>query len=161
MNQRKCFFFLFFCLFKKYLFLIDWWLVYNIGLISIMHQHELTPGVHTSPPPEPPSHLPPPAHSHLLGYSRGPVWAPRVTQQVPTGCLFTHAGAHASTLLSPRISPSPSSSPSVSISLFSMSTSPQLPCEYTHQYHPSRFHIHVLIYAIYFSLTHFSLCNRL
>ena len=34
--------------FLKYLFLIDW-LVYNIGLISVMHQRELTIGVHISP----------------------------------------------------------------------------------------------------------------
>ena len=36
--------------FNIYLFLIDWWLVYNIGLISVIHQHELTIGVHMSPP---------------------------------------------------------------------------------------------------------------
>ena len=33
-----------------YLFLIDWWLLYNIGLISVTHQHELPIGVHMSPP---------------------------------------------------------------------------------------------------------------
>ena len=32
----------FFFFFFKYLFLIDWWLIYNIGLISAIRQHELT-----------------------------------------------------------------------------------------------------------------------
>ena len=37
--------------FKKSLFiLIDCWLVYNIALISVIHQHELTVGVLMSPP---------------------------------------------------------------------------------------------------------------
>ena len=36
----------FFFFFKKILlFLTDWWLVYNIGLISVIHQHELTIGI--------------------------------------------------------------------------------------------------------------------
>ena len=43
-----------------YLFLIDWWWVYDIGLLSVIHQHELTLGVHLSPPswisPRPPAH---------------------------------------------------------------------------------------------------------
>ena len=30
------------------LILVDWWLVYNIGLISVIHQYELTIGVHMS-----------------------------------------------------------------------------------------------------------------
>ena len=47
-----------FFFFKIYLFLIDWWLVYNIDLISVIHQHELTIGVHMSPPSR--SSLPPP-----------------------------------------------------------------------------------------------------
>ena len=37
-------------LFFKYLFFIDWWLVYNIGLISVIQHYELTIGVHMSPP---------------------------------------------------------------------------------------------------------------
>ena len=31
----------------NFLFLIDWWLVYNTGLVSVI-QHELTIGIHTS-----------------------------------------------------------------------------------------------------------------
>ena len=41
------FFFFQGCL-KNYLFLIDWWLVYSFSLISAIHQHELTIGVHIS-----------------------------------------------------------------------------------------------------------------
>ena len=45
-----------------YLFLRDWWLLYNIGLISAICQHELASGVHMSPPSW--TSLPPPALSH-------------------------------------------------------------------------------------------------
>ena len=37
------------------IFIFNWWLLYNIGLISVIHQHKLTIGVHRSPPLEPPS----------------------------------------------------------------------------------------------------------
>ena len=64
--------------FKKkifYLFLIGWWLVYNIDLISVIHQHELTIGVHTSP------HswvsLPPPAHSYPFRLLQSPSFSSR------------------------------------------------------------------------------------
>ena len=55
---------IFFTLLLKdvYVFLIDWWWVYNISLISVMHQHELTIGVHMSSPSW--VSLPPPIHSH-------------------------------------------------------------------------------------------------
>ena len=42
--------------FKKNLFLTDWWLAYIIGLISVIHQHEITIGVSVV---ESPSHLMP------------------------------------------------------------------------------------------------------
>ena len=44
------------------------WLHYNIGLISVIHQHGWAIGV----PPEPPSHLPP--FPTPLGCYRAPVW---------------------------------------------------------------------------------------
>ena len=59
----------------QYLFLIfifNWWLVYSIGLISVIQQHELTIGIHMSPPSW--ISLPPPAHSPLLGYYIKHVW---------------------------------------------------------------------------------------
>ena len=69
-----------------YLFLIDWWWLYNIGLISVIHQHELAIGIHMSLPLEPPSHFPP--FPTPLGCYRSLVWGPRVIQQTPIGCLF-------------------------------------------------------------------------
>ena len=49
-------------LFKKYLFIFNWWLFCNIGLISVIHQHELIIGVHMCPPSW--ISLSPPALSH-------------------------------------------------------------------------------------------------
>ena len=60
---------------KKYLFLIDWWLLYNIGLISIIHltwiNHRYT-------------YVP-----SGLGYYRASVWVPWVIQQIPSG-VYVH-----------------------------------------------------------------------
>ena len=39
--------------------------------------------------------------------------------------------------------------------------SPLLPCKYVHQHQLSRFHIYVLIYNICFSLSDFTLYNKL
>ena len=36
--------------FKKYLFLIEGQLLYNTVLVSVIHQHESTIGMHMSPP---------------------------------------------------------------------------------------------------------------
>ena len=144
-----CAFFVLF--FKKCLFLIDWRLLYNMCLIFVIHQHELTIGVHVSPPLW--ISFPSPVHSHPLGYYRAPVWVPWIIQQIPIGCLFTEISVYAFMLLSPFTSPSPSSPPSLSISLFSASPSPLLLCEQAHQYRSSRFHIYVLIYDICFSLS--------
>ena len=62
--------------------------------------------------------------------------------------MFTYVGVYASMVLFLFISPSPSSPPPLSISLFTMSVSPLLLCKQIHQYHPSRFHVYVLIYNI-------------
>ena len=45
-----------------YLFIFNWWFLYNIGLMSDLHQHELTISVQISPLSW--ISLPPPAHSH-------------------------------------------------------------------------------------------------
>ena len=118
---------------KAYLFLIDWWLVYNIGLISALYHYELTIIVHMSFPSW--ISLPPSTHSHLsrllqsphlisLSHTANPHW------------LFTYVSIYESMLLFPLISPSPSSPPPLSISLFSMSASPLLLCKQilTHPY---------------------------
>ena len=63
---------IFFTLLLKdvYVFLIDWWWVYNISLISVMHQHELTIGVHMSSPSW--ISLPPLSLSHPSRLLRSP-----------------------------------------------------------------------------------------
>ena len=38
-----------FLIFLIFMFLIDWWLLYSISLISVIHQHELFIGVYVSP----------------------------------------------------------------------------------------------------------------
>ena len=53
-----------------YLFLINWWFLYNIGLISVMHQHELTTGIPISPTSW--ISLPPPTFSHPSRLSQSP-----------------------------------------------------------------------------------------
>ena len=68
--------------------------------------------------------------------------------------------AYVSVLFSQLVPSFPS--PTVSTSLFSLSSSPLLPCNWAHQYHLSRFHIYALIYGIFFLfLTYFTLYNRL
>ena len=49
----------------------------------------------------------------------------------------------------------------MSVSLFFMSLSLFLPCKQAHQYHFSRFHIYALIHNICYSLSDFTLYNRL
>ena len=91
--------------------------------------------------------------SHLLpiltplGYCRAPVWVPWVIQKISICYLFKYVIVYASMLLCPFILSSPSSPQPLSISLVSMSASPSLLCKQVHQYHPSRFHIYVLIYG--------------
>ena len=89
-------------------------------------------------PVEPPSRLPP--HPTCLGCHRAPVWVPWVFQQIPPGCLF-HMWSCMFPCYSLRSLPSllPCPSPTCT-SLFSMSTSPLLPCMWFHQYHLGRFH---------------------
>ena len=69
-----------------YLFWTDWWLLYNIGLISVIHQHELTIDEHMSPPSW--ISLPPPALSAPSRLLQNPVWVAWVLQQISIGYLF-------------------------------------------------------------------------
>jgi len=56
--------------FKILFILIDWWLLYNIGLISVIYQHELAIGVHVSPPSW--TFLPPPTLSYPSSLLQNP-----------------------------------------------------------------------------------------
>ena len=60
------------------LFVIGGWLLYNVGLISVIHQHALTIGVHRSPASW--ISLPPPTP---LGYYRTRVWVPQAISKFP------------------------------------------------------------------------------
>ena len=77
---------------KNYLFLIGGYLLYNIVLISAMHQHESAIGIHISPPSW--TSLSPPTTSHTLGGHRRMVWVPVSYRKFPLAiskCLYFHA----------------------------------------------------------------------
>ena len=78
------------------IFIFNWWLFYNIGLISVIHKHEWAIGIHISPL-ESPSHLLP--IPTPLGDYRAQVWVPWVKQQIPIGCLFIYVSVYAFTPL--------------------------------------------------------------
>ena len=80
----KAFYFL-----KLYLFIIDWWLLYNIGLISIIYQHELTIGVHMFPPSW--IFLPPPTPPSCF---RAPVWVPESYSKFLLAIYFTYVSVY-------------------------------------------------------------------
>ena len=62
---------MFFSIFSHYgWFITRYFFIYNIGLVSVIHQHELTTNIHMSFPLESPSHLPP--FPTPLGYYRTP-----------------------------------------------------------------------------------------
>ena len=95
--------------------------------------------IYMAPPSWASSHLLP--HSTSLGYHR----ASELSFLRHTGnshCLsnFTYGSAYVSMLISQFFPPTPSLT--VSTSLFSMFTSPLLPCKQVHQCHLSRFHIY-------------------
>ena len=125
------------------------WLIYNIGLISVIHQQELIIGVHMSAPSW--DSLPPPTLSHSSRLLRAPVWVHWIIQKISIGYPFYICSCicfHATSFFSSSLSyPLP-----LSISLFSMSASSLLPCEYVHQYHLSRSHKYALV-NICFSLS--------
>ena len=97
--------FSFFFQFMNFLmyFLIEGSLLYNIMLVSAMHQHESAIGIHMSPPSW--NSLPLPTPSHPLDCQRAQFesW---VMQPVPAGCLIC-GSVRVSVLLAPFVPPSP------------------------------------------------------
>ena len=110
-----------------YLFLTDWWLLYNIGLISAIHQCELTMGVLISPPSW--TFLSPPTFPTPLVVTEPWSEIPESYSKFPLSIYFTYDSVYVSMLLSPFISPSLSSPQPWSISRLSISASPLLSCE--------------------------------
>ena len=129
------------------LFLIRGQLLYNVVLISAIHQHESTIGIHNVPsllnslphPPHPASRL----TQHQVELSA-------LYSNFPSPIHFTNGNVHTSMLLSQFTPPSPC--PTMSVSLFNVSESLFLPCKWVHGYHFSRSHIYVIIYGICFFL---------
>ena len=94
------------------IFFIERCLLYNIVLVSAIHQHESSAGVHV-PPLEPHAYLS--AHPTPPGCRRVLGRAPCVTQQIPTGSLFILGDV--------RFHADLSTPPTLSTSLFSRSVS--------------------------------------
>ena len=95
------------------------------------------------------SHLPP--HSTLQVDTEPLFEFPEPYSKFPLAIYFTYGSVSFHVTLS--IHPTLSSPFPMSISLFSMPVSPLLPCKYILQYDFSRFHICVLEYDIYLSLS--------
>ena len=110
-----------------YLFLINWWLLYSIGLISAIHQCELAMGVLVSPPSW--TFLPPPTFLTPLVVTKPWFEIPESYRKFPLAISFTYDSVYASKLLSPFLSPSLSSPQPRSISRLPISASPLLSCE--------------------------------
>ena len=125
-------------------------MLYNIMLVSAIHQHELAIDTYVSPPSS--TSLPPPAPSYSCRLSQTFRFQLSASySKFSLAIYFTYDNIYVSILLFPFVPPS--SSPTVSTRLFFMSVSPLLPCKKVHQFHLSRFHIYALIYDICFSLS--------
>ena len=128
-------------------FTILCWFLPNINRIS--HRYTL-PQVREYRCPLPlelPSHFPSHHPSRLSQGTRFEL--PVSYKKFPLAISFTYGNRNASMPLSRFIQPSPSHI--VSTSLFSVSTSPLLPCKKVYLYHLSRIHLNLLIYGICFS----------
>ena len=71
-------------IFLIYVILFEGYLLYNIVLVSAIHQHESA--IYMSPLSWP--FFPPSTHSTPLRYHRALIWAPWVMQQIPTSYPF-------------------------------------------------------------------------
>ena len=136
-------------------------LFYNLVLVSAIHQREGAIGIHMSPALW--TFLPLPTPSYLLGchtthshYLSHLLYSHTTSLHWLCFAYFTYGNVYISELLSQFVPPSPS--PTVSTSLFSMTTSPLLPCKEVYQYHLSRFHLYALIWYLFFSFWLTSLC---
>ena len=139
---------------KKYLFLIDWWLVCNFGLISVIHQHELTIGIHMSPP----SGISPPAptHSHPSRLLQSPhLSSPSHTANAHWLSIYTCecVCSHPALRLSHPL-------PVLPTLVHKSDLYVCLPLLLHSQYHPSRFRIHVLTYAVFLARPIPAHCSR-
>ena len=107
--------------FLIYLFLIEGQLLYNIGLISAIRQHELAIGVHMSPPSW--TSLLPPTLSYPSRFLQSPWLSPLSHTANFCRLCVSYTIVCASMLLCPLTSPSPSS-PQPCPQVCSLSASP-------------------------------------
>ena len=113
-----------------------------------IHQHESVTGRHMSFPSQ--TSLPSPFPSHSSRLSQITSFGfPASYSKSLLAIYFTYGNPYVSVLRSQGIPLS--LSPTVTKSLFPISASPLLPCKEDHQYHPSRFHIYMVMCNIFFS----------
>ena len=145
--------------FLNFFFLIGVQLLYNVVLVSAVQQSESAICIHISPPSwtSLPPHTPPIPPTQVKTEHGAEL--PALYSRLPLAICFTHGSVYMSIPI-PQFIPHHlphrrSTRPfSTSVSLF-------LPCKWVHLYHFSRFHIYALIYNICFSLTYFTLYDRL
>ena len=89
-------------LFLIYLFLIGGELLYNIVLVSTIHQRESARVIMCPLSLEPPSHFPPIPPLEVV--SEHQLWVPCVTQQIPTGSLILRMAMYMSQCCSLNLS---------------------------------------------------------
>ena len=121
-------------------------------LASAIHQHESALEMHMPPPFL--TSFPPPTPSHpsrlsqrprlsFLSHTANSYWLSILHMIVYMFLCHPLHSSHRLLSLLPSLT-------SISVSPFSMSASPLLPCKWEHQYHLSRFHIYALIYIYVF-----------
>ena len=117
-------------------------------VVSAIHQHESVTGRHMSFPSQ--TSLPSPFPSHSSRLSQITSFGfPASYSKSLLAIYFTYGNPYVSVLRSQGIPLY--LFPTVTKSLFPISASPLLPCKEDHQYHPSRFHIYMVMCNIFFS----------
>ena len=99
---------------------LNWRMLYNIVLVSAIHQHESARGIHVSPPSRTPLPSPSPTHPSRLSQSTGLSFLCHTAHFRLLSLL--HTGMYVSMLVSQLVPHSPSLT--VSTVLFSRSVSP-------------------------------------
>ena len=142
---------------QKFLFFFDWRVIYNVMLVSAVHQCESALCIHTSLLSW--AFIPAPHPTHLR-YHIALGWAPCIMQHSYSPKLSV---LHVVIYVCPGYSLNLSLHPTLSFPhyvpksvVYACVSLPALQIGY--QYHFSRFYIHVLIYNISFSLPDLLLC---
>ena len=142
------------------LLLIEGWLLYNIVLVSAIHQHESTTVRHMSPSSW--TSLPPFTPSHCSGLSQSPGLSSLSHSKLPLAGCFTQGSVYVSMLLSPFVAHFPYPAASAACQQV-CSLGPSLYYCPANRFIITIFldfiYIYMLIYDIF--LIYFTLCNSL